>query len=92
MFTLLVSRADKLKAIGEFDAAISEYRRAIDLENDLSPAWLNLGVSLTSLDREDEAIDIYKVQYLDLTLSAGKMGHSDTMSHICFQRTKAVGP
>ncbi|CAM9765381.1 unnamed protein product, partial [Hapterophycus canaliculatus] len=53
-------RANKRKVLGELEAAVSEYRRAIGLKTDLSPAWLNLGVTLTALDREDEAIDAYK--------------------------------
>ncbi|CAM9888575.1 unnamed protein product, partial [Ectocarpus sp. 4 AP-2014] len=46
---------------GEIDAAISQYRAAINMTNDLASAWLNLGLALAMLDREDEAIDAYKV-------------------------------
>ncbi|CAN0427961.1 unnamed protein product, partial [Ectocarpus sp. 13 AM-2016] len=57
---LIFSPAPKLKDRGEIDAAISQYRVAINMTNDLASAWLNLGLALAMLDREDEAIDAYK--------------------------------
>ncbi|CAM9108296.1 unnamed protein product, partial [Scytosiphon promiscuus] len=56
-----LQRADELHVLGELEAAASEYRQAIKLKSDLSPAWLNLGVTLARLDREDDAIDAYKM-------------------------------
>ncbi|CAM9926309.1 unnamed protein product, partial [Ectocarpus sp. 12 AP-2014] len=54
-------RAVEFHDRGEIDAAISQYRVAINMTNDLASAWLNLGLALAMLDREDEAIDAYKV-------------------------------
>lgn len=50
-----------LKEHGEINASISQYRLAIDLKKDLASAWLNLGVALGVMDRDDEAMDAYKV-------------------------------
>lgn len=70
LFTLSVSHTNNQKELGELEAALAEYHRAIDLETDLTAAWLNLGVTLTALDREDEAIDVYKVLRIQLRPSA----------------------
>ena len=32
------------------------------MTNDLASAWLNMGLALAMLDREDEAMDAYKVK------------------------------
>lgn len=57
-----------MKAKGYIDASVSRYRMAINLKSDLSSAWLNLGVALASLDREEEAIAAYEV--LDYSVCA----------------------
>eukprot|EP00752_Nemacystus_decipiens_P009479 g8475.t1 len=46
---------------GDIDASISQYRRAIELKHDLSSAWVNLGVGLSRLGRDEEAKDAYEV-------------------------------
>lgn len=49
---------------GDVEGAIARYRVAVDRKSDLAPAWLNLGVGLAALGREDEAVAAYEVQYL----------------------------
>lgn len=50
-----------LKQHGDLDASILQYHLAVDLEYDLSNAWLNLGIALSAMGRADEAMRAYKV-------------------------------
>lgn len=50
-----------LKGDGDIDASILQYRLATELKHDLSPAWVNLGVGLTRVGRDDEAMNAYEV-------------------------------
>jgi tetratricopeptide (TPR) repeat protein len=49
-----------LAELGKFDAAIVEYRRAVELKPDYPEALCNWGVALASLDRNDEAEEKYR--------------------------------
>eukprot|EP00752_Nemacystus_decipiens_P012726 g11275.t1 len=53
--------AKPLKQRGDINASILQYRLAIDLNNDTSNAWLNLGIALSAIGRDDEAMSAYKV-------------------------------
>lgn len=50
-----------LKANGDTEASISQYRQATELKHDLSSAWVNMGVSLSRVGRDDEAMNAYEV-------------------------------
>ena len=39
---------------------ISEYQRALELDPDLTPAYLNWGAALYAKGRRQEAIDVYR--------------------------------
>ncbi len=46
-----------LAELGRLDAAIAEYRRAVELKPDYAEPLCNWGVALSSLDQPDEADD-----------------------------------
>lgn len=50
-----------MKQHGDLDASILQYHLAVDLDYDLSNAWLNLGIALSAMGRADEAMRAYKV-------------------------------
>lgn len=60
MYTRVLFKKN-LKEDGDVHASISQYRLAIDLKHDLASAWINLGVVLDKVGRDDEAINVYKV-------------------------------
>eukprot|EP00903_Cladosiphon_okamuranus_P006818 g6643.t4 len=45
----------------DINASIVQYHLATDLNKDLSNAWLNLGIALSAMGRDDEAMSAYKV-------------------------------
>jgi len=70
---------------------IAAYRRAIDLEPEFMPAYLNLGLLLLSLDRASEASTILRTgldvdpisapMYYGLALAEQKQGHGADARH-----------
>lgn len=59
MYALLPGK--NLKEDGDIDASIFQYRLAIELKHDLASALVSLGVGLSKVGRDDEAMDVYKV-------------------------------
>jgi tetratricopeptide (TPR) repeat protein len=70
---------------GANEEGIAAYRRAIDLEPEFMPAYLNLGLLLFSIDRIPEASMIFRTgldvdpisapMYYGLALAEQKQGH-----------------
>lgn len=52
--------ADLLYAIGEWEAAMEEYRRVLERQPRLVNVWLRLGSMLSVLERQAEAIAVYR--------------------------------
>ncbi len=57
---LIIQEADKLAARGKLDAAIKEYKRAVDLAPHDTNALNRLGDLLVRVSRIPEAIDVYQ--------------------------------
>jgi tetratricopeptide (TPR) repeat protein len=57
---LIIQEADKLAARGKLDAAIKEYKRAVDLAPHDTNALNRLGDLLVRVSRVPEAIDVYQ--------------------------------
>lgn len=45
---------------GVYDASVKHFRKAIELDGELSEAYNNLGLSYTEMGRDDEATDAFK--------------------------------
>lgn len=63
-----------LKERGDINASILQYQLAIDLNNDISNAWLNLGIALSAVGRDDEAMSAYKVPEFPIDLAMHVVG------------------
>eukprot|EP00903_Cladosiphon_okamuranus_P011215 g10582.t1 len=46
---------------GDINGSILQYQLAIDLSDDISNAWLKLGIALSTIGRDDEAMRAYEV-------------------------------
>jgi tetratricopeptide (TPR) repeat protein len=52
--------ANALQDAGRFHDAEFHYKRAIEIQPDYAPAYVNLGAALLAQDRPEEAIDVYQ--------------------------------
>lgn len=76
---------------GMSDDGIAAYRRAIEAEPEFTPAYLNLGLLLFSIDRTSEAATVLRTglhidpisapMYYGLALAEQKLGHASDARH-----------
>jgi len=76
---------------GASEDGIAAYRRAIDLEPEFMPAYLNLGLLLFSIDRVSEAAQVFRTglnidpisapMYYGVALAEQKQGHAADAEH-----------
>ena len=49
-----------LAALGQKEQALERYRQMVEIDQNFSEAWSNLGTLLCSMDRRQEACDAYR--------------------------------
>jgi membrane associated rhomboid family serine protease len=93
---------------GRYDDAVAHFRRAVEVSPDRASSWYNLGVTLSRLDRDAEALEAYQranelepddAQYRDAV--AGALAHAayiaqgegrDEEAAAAYRRSLALAP